>query len=370
MRLTIIDRYILREILLACGAVFAILLIILVTNTLIYMLGQVVEGRVAGDVVLPLLLANLGQVAVNLIPPGLFIGILLTFGRLYADSEMAALQACGWGPARLYRPVLLAALPLALVAGVLSVMLAPWAERMDHEITQRAEARSDLAGVAAGQFTHAGQGNVVLFAASRADDGTLADVFVEATNNRGERVVVHADEAVERRDSDTGLRYIEFRDGTRHEGNPGSAEFRVIDFERHGVLLPQRENIGGEPDREARSLAQLWAAGSPEDVAEIHWRLGFPLGCLTLALAALPLARTTPRRGRYSRIAPALLLYVLYANFMVMAREAVADGQVPPVVGMWWAHALVLALIGGLLVYQNGWRWTRELIRPYTGRGA
>lgn len=363
MRLTIIDRYILREILLTCGAVLAVLLLILLTNTLIYMLGQVVDGRIAGDSVLPLFLANVSHVVVMLVPPGLYLGVLLTFGRLHADSEMSALQACGYGPARLYRPVVIAAVVVAAFAAFLSLQVAPWAQRADHDIRARLAERSELTGIAAGQFTPAAGGSIVLFAERRADDGTLEGVFVEAEAGRtGEPVIVRAAEAVERRDDETGWRYVEFRDGARYEGVPGSASFTVVEFDRHGLRLPQPERQQGRPDREALSIAELRSAGGPKDIAEIQWRLSVPVGCLTLALAALPLARTTPRKGRYSRIAIALLLYMLYANFMVVAREAVADGLVPGAIGMWWAHAVVLLLIAALVVHHNGWRWSLEAL--------
>lgn len=357
MRLTIIDRYLLREILLTFAGVVAVLLLILLTNTLIYMLGQVVDGRIAGDVVLPLFLANVSHVVVMLVPPGIYLAVLLTFGRLHAESEMSALRACGYGPARLYRPVVVAAVMVGVLAAILSMQVAPWAQRADHDIRAQLAERSELTGVAAGRFTRASGGDIVVFAERRRDDGVLEGVFVEAEDADGEAVVVRADEAVERRDEDTGWRYIEFRDGARHEGRPGSPEFAVIEFERHGLRLPESGHAPGQLDREAQSMAELRSAGGSKNLAEIQWRLSVPVGCLTLALAALPLARTTPRKGRYSRIAIALFLYMLYANFMVVAREAVADGTVPGWLGMWWAHAIVLILIALLVVHQNGWRW-------------
>src|SRR5207248_10706004 len=40
-----------------------------------------------------------------LVPVGLLLGVVLAFGRLYHDSEMAAALACGAGPANIYLPV-------------------------------------------------------------------------------------------------------------------------------------------------------------------------------------------------------------------------------------------------------------------------
>ncbi len=363
MRLTVIDRYILREILLACAAVLAVLLLVILTNSLIYMLGQVVDGRIAGDALLPLLLANVSQALVMLVPPGLYLGVLLAFGRLYSDSEMSALRAGGFGPARLYRPVSLAGVIVSVLAAFLSLQVAPWAERVDHDLRVQIAERSELVGLAAGQFTRASGGDIVLFAERRTDSGILEEVFVEAEDGSGVPVIIRAREAVQRTDEETGWRYIEFRDGQRYRGAPGAADLAVVDFERHGLRLPEQDVDPGRPDREARSLAELREAGGPKDLAEIQWRLSVPVACMTLALAALPLARTTPRKGRYGRVALGLLLYMFYANFMVIAREAVADGTVPGVIGMWWAHAVVLAGIALLVLQQNGWRWSFEVMR-------
>ena len=48
-----------------------------------------------------------------IIPPALFFSILWVLGRMYRDSEMVALAASGVGYARLFRSVLIAAVPLA-----------------------------------------------------------------------------------------------------------------------------------------------------------------------------------------------------------------------------------------------------------------
>src|SRR3970040_2502647 len=54
-------------------------------------------------------------------PIGLLLGIMFALARLNRDSEMAAIGACGVGPARLLRPIGL--LTLALAA--LTAWLAP-----------------------------------------------------------------------------------------------------------------------------------------------------------------------------------------------------------------------------------------------------
>lgn len=366
MRLSLVDRYILREVLQTWGAVTAVLVLILVTNSLAYMLGKVVEGQLAGDAVLPLFLTNVTGYFVTLIPLGLYLGLLLVFGRLYAESEMAALGACGVGFARLYRPVMIAAVLAATITAALTVWVSPWANRVEHEIEARMAARSELAGVAPGRFNRASGGRLVLFTEDRRDD-VLREVFVEAEDAQGDTHLVRARTAAQRVDPATGWHFLEFREGYRYTGTPGSAGFRVIEFQRHGVRVPTPSIQPGEVGRDGHGIAQLWRSGKPADMAELQWRLSLPLACILLAFAAVPLAHTTPRQGRYGKIAIALLIYLVYSNVLVLARDWLASGMVSAVVGMWWAHGLTIAFVAALVTHRVGWQWTRRVLTARTG---
>lgn len=370
MTLSTIDRYLLREILLTCGAVTAVLVLVLATNSLAYMLGKVVEGKLVADVLVPLFLTNFTHYLVTLIPLGLYLGLLLAFGRLHAESEMAALGACGIGYARLYRPVMIAGLLAALLAGAMAVWVSPWAKRIEADIEARMASRSELAGIAPGRFNRTADGNVVLFVESIGRNGALREVFVEATDEEGVSHLVRAERAVERRDPESGASFLVFENGHRYSGTPGTADFRSIAFEHHGIRLSEPKQQSASVGRAGKTMSELWRSDHRGDRAEFEWRLAMPLACLMLALAAPPLSHTTPRQGRYGKIAVALLIYLAYSNVLVVARNNLADGNIPTEIGMWWAHALTLTLIVLGLAHRVGWRWTRNLLlRPFQGAG-
>jgi lipopolysaccharide export system permease protein len=369
MPLTVIDRYVLREILQTWGAVTAVLLLILLTNTLAYMLGRVVEGDIAGAALVPLFLTNVTGYVVTVIPLGLYLGLLIAFGRMYAESEMSALGACGVGFARLYRPVMIAGVLGALLTGLLGNFVSPWAKRVEHDVKERIAARSEVAGVAAGRFNRAADGRVVLFAERRDEaSGHLREVFVEARDPGGGSHIVRAEVALEQTDPETGWRYLEFRNGYRYTGSPGSSEFRIVEFERHGVRIPEQQVDVGRVDRDGMSTASLAARDDPKSAAEVQWRLAMPFACLMLALAALPISHTSPRKGRYGKIAIGLVLYLAYANALVVARDALAEGHVPMVLGMWWIHGVALVLVLALIAHRAGWRWSAHVLGALLGR--
>lgn len=370
MSLPIVDRYVLRENLLTCSAVTAVLILVLATNSLAYMLGKVVEGELVADALVPLFLTNFANYLVTMIPLGLYLGLLLSLGRLHADSEMAALGACGIGYGRLYRPVMTAGVIAALLAGAMAVWVSPWAKRVEAEIEARMESRSELAGVVPGRFNRTSDGGVVLFVETIGEDGALRQVFVEATGDDGSSHLVRAERAVERKDPETGASFLVFEDGHRYTGTPGADDFRAIEFERHGIRLTEPAAASVSAGRGGKSMAELWRSDQPEDRAELEWRLAMPIASLLLALASIPLSHTTPRQGRYGKLAVALLIYLVYSNVLVVARNNVAEGNVPVEIGMWWAHVLTLAVILLGLAHRIGWRWTRMLLlRPFAGAG-
>ena len=68
-------------------------------------------------------------VAALIFPFSILIGALVALGRLGADREIFALEACGLSTARLMGPVVAFAGGLGLVAGALSLYGAPAANR-------------------------------------------------------------------------------------------------------------------------------------------------------------------------------------------------------------------------------------------------
>ena len=93
----IIDRYILRETAESWLAVSAVLLLILIGNSFLLIFRQVSGGDIPHDAIAPFLVTRTVIFLVGIVPFSLYLGILIGMGRLYRDSEMAALGACGIG---------------------------------------------------------------------------------------------------------------------------------------------------------------------------------------------------------------------------------------------------------------------------------
>ena len=82
MKLTIIDKYIAKEVLTACLSVLFVLLIIVLSTEVVHLLKWVSQGRIPIDAFISYLLNSLFEFSVVLIPLSLLMGILLAFWTL------------------------------------------------------------------------------------------------------------------------------------------------------------------------------------------------------------------------------------------------------------------------------------------------
>lgn len=351
----IIDRYIAREVLQTLFGVLVVLLVIFLSNRLVRYLADAAAGHMPGDVIFTLLALSAAKYLILLIPLGLYLSILLVLGRLYRDSEMAALAACGVGGPRLYRSILLLAVPLVLVQGWMALQLVPWTDAEKVRIADLAQRDMEINAVRAGRFQEGMEGKRVLYAQEVTDAPQMRKVFINVERKDGRNIMLTADEG--HLESKPGGRYLVLTDGFRYEGKPGDADFRIVQFQRHGVLLQRSEPLAESGRMEARPTATLWRDSDPAAAAELQWRLSMPLGALVLSLLALPIGRVNPRSGRYGRLFIAILLYVSYVNLLAFAQSWTENGTLPPSVGLWWVHALFLLLTAVLLVRQLGLRW-------------
>lgn len=350
--LRVIDRYLLKEVGLNWVAVTLVLWLIVVSNRLARYLGEAAAGDLPGNVVFTLLGLKSIEYLVVLLPLTLYLGVLLALGRLYKDSEMAALGACGVGPAQLYRPLLMLALPVAALVAYLALFVSPQAAALGNEIRLRAEGSTDLSAITAGRFHESTNGRLVFYAERVSHDREHLEGLFVRTEQSGKATLLTAPRAYPVRDAASGDRFLVMEDGYRYQGFPGDEVFRILKFARHGVRLETVEKL--EPDFKHGAIpsARLWGSERPRDIAEMQWRLSLPVAALSLVLLAVPLSRTTPRQGRFGKLFTAILVFIVYYNLMGTAQAWVEKGTLAPLPGMWWVHAIPLGLT--LLMFQAG----------------
>ena len=352
-----IDRYVFREVALSWAAVTGVLLVILVGNQLAQVLGQAAERGYPREVILGLIGLTSIQNLTVLVPVGLLIGIVLALGRLYHESEMAALRACGVGPVQLLRPITQLAVVVTALLAWLSLVGAPAAFGRAQEMRRDALRAAEFGMLEPGRFHGFAGGSAVLYAEARDPNGDLRRVFLQRRVR--DRIEVALAERAQHRVEDNGaLHVLVLLDGDRYEGTPGQAAMRRVHFAEHRVPVRVGEPELGPARVETRSLLDLATDPALAASAELQWRLSLPIMALVLTLLAVPLARLRPRQGRYARIGVAILVYFVYSNLLSAARVWIEKGWLVPALGLWWTHAAVLVIALALLWRQSPPHWS------------
>jgi lipopolysaccharide export system permease protein len=160
-------------------------------------------------------------------------------------------------------------------------------------------------------------------------------------------------------------RYLVLEDGHRYVGTPGAGAFQLLEFDRARMVVPDPALVQPRRSLDALPFSEIWERRDrPRFRAELEWRLALPVSVLMLGLVALPLGLAPPRSGRYARLPVALIVYVLYANFLIMGKSWLAAGQLPMWLGLWWAHLVPLSV--WLVMCWRGCMWNRMM--PALGR--
>lgn len=340
----IFQRAALREFAQTAATVFVALFAILLTTQLIRLLGQAAGGKVASEAVIALL----GFGAINYLPTllslTLFVSVLLTLSRCYRDSEMAVWFSAGVPLTAWVQPVLRFALPLVAAIAALSLFLSPWALTKSAEYRQRMDQRDDVSRVTPGTFNESSQAERVFFVeAVSGDEGRVKNVFVSSVQN-GRLGVVAAAEGHTEATAD-GDRFLVLERGRRYEGTPGTAEYRVMEFERYGIRIETKESRGIVQNQRNLPVWDLMQQPTNVNLGELLWRVGLPLSALNLALLAIPLSFVNPRAGRTNNLIFALLAFMIYSNLISVSQAWVAQDKLPFEIGIWAVHVLMFVTL-------------------------
>ncbi|PKH25753.1 lipopolysaccharide ABC transporter permease LptF [Enterobacterales bacterium CwR94] len=340
----IIIRYLVRETLKSQLAILFILLLIFFCQKLVRILGAAADGEIPTNLVLTLLGLGVPEMAQLILPLSLFLAILMTLGKLYTDSEITVMHACGLSKAVLVKAAGVLMLITAAVAAVNVLWLGPWSARYQNEVTENAKANPGTAALAAGKFTTSGDGNSVLFI-ERVRGSQFENVFLAQLrpNGNARPSVVLADSGHMSQRAN-GSQVVTLDKGTRFEGTALLRDFRITDFVNYQAIVG-RQTVTLDPNDAAQaSFNTLLSSDTQDFTSELHWRLTLIVSVIIMALMVVPLSVVNPRQGRVLSMLPAMLLYLVFFLLQSSLRSNGAKGKLDPAIWMWVVNVSYLAL--------------------------
>ena len=339
----ILDRSLTREITYTGVAATIIIFSIFLVARLVSLLSQAAHGDVPADTVFTLLGLRLVSTFDVLLPVMFFLAILMVMDRWIRDNELSIWAASGMGLKRFMRPLLTMAFVLALIIGMFALFIAPGADVKAKQLKQEGLERAMVSAVTPGVFNEAQNGQAVYYVEDVGlKDNTLRNIFAYGEAQQREGVVV-AEKGYQQIDENSGDRFIILKNGSRYEGIPGNADYRMIDFESYAIRIKPMKKVADTLYPKEMQFDELLASDAREHRVEIQWRLSKVAIVPVLAILALAFSTLDVRRGRLGRIMGAIGLYFLYSNILGFAHALLKSGKVPVFIGLWWVHLIFLA---------------------------
>ncbi len=361
-----------RELARSFGANLLVLFTIVLTMLLIRTLGLASKGSVnPQEILLVLTYTVISQMPI-VITIALFVAIVSTLSRMYADSEMFIWFSAGRGLAGFLPPVLRFAWPILLVLSLLVTFAWPWSNEQTELLRLRYEQRGDLERVSPGQFMESAGGQRVFFIDRDSSAGKEGrNVFIADTRPDGRETITSARAGrIEWQGPD---QFLLLDKGQRIELPPqGQSDgiIRISEFDSYAIRIGSQGGPAGLAAKlKAMPTAQLLENPTPAAQGELSWRLGLAITAFNFVLIAVAVSVSNPRAGRSGNLVFLLFSFVLYYNLVNLGTSWIAAGKFHWLGYMLAIHGGVLALtVGWLCKRHYNWRWWPR--RPIVGGAA
>ena len=326
---------------------------IFITLRFVRVLGDASDGDIPASLVIGFLALYAPILSSLIVPISAYLGIMLAHGRLYVDSEMTVMRACGISEWYVTRVMLALSVLIMLVTGAITLYLAPTAAENEYRLREKATSEAGLAAIIPGRFQQTGYEKAVIFVHDiDPENDNLQRVFLSQHHNDPEQQrvrVVYSDTGSVQQNPD-GTRNLVLKEGVQYEGIQSQSDYRVVAFDEYQIQVSEPEQTQSRRKVSVLPTQELWNDDSLAAVAELQWRIAIPLSIPFLVLIAVPLSAVDPRQGRFGRMFPAILLYLGYFLLLLASRRVLEDGKLPPQLGLWWVHGIMLVIGVTLLV--------------------
>lgn len=349
-----------RQVSLPLAGALVIGLLMLLADRMVRLLDTTLGKKNSFSVVFEMLAYLVPHYLGTALPAALFLGLLLGFGKMSANSETDAFMASGIGLNRMARPVILMGVAICLMSLVIMGWLQPYARYAYRSVVFDVQNVEVFYLAEEGVFMQAGDRTFIIDKLNRSTNAFDHVFIYENKGDKGsDTVTASRGRLIE---SPAGQRpTLHLEDGHRltfkappdvNSSDPAigdATEFALADTPL-GRISKDIFRPRGEDEREL-TLPELVAAldnpppkASHENVtSELSERLVTAASILILPYLAIPFAVGNRRSARGFRTGVALVLIVVYNEIIHQGASLANHGVASPLVTMWLPW-LLLAL--------------------------
>ena len=360
----ILDRYLVREILPPLLLALAGLTFVLMLPPILQNAEQLIAKGVGWSIILRALLTLTPQALSVTIPMALLYGILFGLGRLSADREFVAFQACGVSIYRMMRPIALLAVVATAATAYETIVALPDANQTFRELTFNAVASGAESDIKPRVF-YTNFTNRVLYVRDIEPGHGWRDVFLADATQPDRTTIYVARQGRLAIDRDKRKVELVLENGTVHTTYPKEPEaYDGATFERTVLnidpeaIFPRTQIIKGDNEKSIAELRKTAIENvknggiNYSQLYTIQQKFSLPAACFVLALIGLALGASNRKDGKLASFAFGTGVVFAYYVLLYSSRAAALGGRLPPSIAPW----LVNVILGSAGIFMLIWR--------------
>ena len=354
---SIISRYLLKSLVVFFLAIFFIIGLIVFGNQFVLTVQESVEHGIPIQELMPIVGFNMLRDLPIILSLSFFLSIIISISQFYKNSEAVVMNSFGMGDKSFIHLIQPVVVFLFLLVFALTIYAVPWAKQQKSFAEDETVNASEFSFISEGKFESFKNGEIVFYASEssqidEAGEQNMEEIFIYVSNETAP-IVVLASEATKYTDSDNESIYLRLKDGVRYEGLPGDENVNILDFDRYDLEIVSGEvqkSLSNFSEIEEKTSIDLLMEGGNLANAEMQWRLSQPISILILSFIGVLLAKTSPRTGKGVNLLFGIIIFMLYNNGLLVAKNSIESGQLNPFVGLWSIHILLILFI--IIFYQ------------------
>ena len=357
---TLIARYIRRNVAALFIAIIFIIGLVVFGNQFVLRMQESIEQGFPIQEVMSLISYNMIRDFPLIFSLSLFLAIILAVTQLYKNSEAIVMNSLGLGDKHfiVYLRPLVTVSFLALL--FLTTTAVPWSKQQKNIIEEENKNASEFSFIKEGEFEEFQNGEIVFYASesSTPDSKTeqnMEEIFISAKSKENS-IIVLASEATKYSDPKTNNVYLRLKNGTRYQDISGSENKNILNFDQYNLQIISgdiQNTIAQYTAIEGIKTLELLKGEGPLVSAELQWRLSSPIGLLILSVLGVLLGKATPRSGKSIGLLIGVIIFMLYNNGLLIAKNSVERGELNPIIGLWSVHLLLLLLTYMFYQFRN-----------------
>ena len=342
-------------------------LLVLLADRMVRLLDTTLGKKNSFGVVFEMLAYLVPHYLGTAIPAALFLGLLLGFSKMSANSETDAFMGSGIGLHRLARPVILLGVLLSVLSLLITGWLQPHARYAYRSVVFDVQNVDVFYLAEEGVFMQAGNRTFIIDKLDRSSNAfQRAFIFQDKGPEGSETVTSSRGSLIESPGGRRPILHLEQGHRLLLKSKPWASSTDVVDAEVTefaladtplGQLSKDIFRPRGEDERELTLPELIQHLNTPlpkatiaEIRSEFHERLVNAVSILILPFLAIPFAVGSRRSQRSFRLGFGLVLIIVYNEILQQGAAAANHGLLSPFVAL-WVPCLLLGLFAAWRYY-------------------